>query len=203
MRTCNPLLSRRVRATARLASGVALALVSASAAAQTPPAAGAPPVTPPPAAAAGEEPRKLYAYMDWQTLASGTGPGVVCYVTHLPTAVQSANRRDGRPMIVVAHRPAKGAFDVVTYFAGYRLKAASDVELDFGVVKYRLFADDERDAAWAGAPDLDARIVETLKAGMTVAARGVDEQGGEIVDTFSLQGFTAAHNRAGQECKAR
>lgn len=175
-----------------IGASLALALLAAPAAAQTPPAAPT-----------GDGPRKLEAYVEWQALASGSGAEIVCYVTPLPAAVQSANRREGRPMIVVTHRPAKGAFHVVSYFAGYRLKAASDVELDFGVVKFRLFSDDERDAAWAGAADLDIRIVETLKAAMTVTARGVDEQGREMVDTFSLQGFTAAHIRAGQECKVR
>lgn len=164
---------------------------------QTPPGAGTPP------AAGDDQPRKLEDYGDWRALVAGDGDARACYVTQKVLPDPTDGRAKERPLLYVTHRPAKNTFNVVAYFAGYTVKPDSDVELDFGFTRFRLFAQEGSNGAWSPTPEIDGRIVEAMKAGNTVTARGIDETGREVADSFSLQGFTAALFRATLECRAR
>lgn len=157
----------------------------------------------PPAGDPADLPRKLDDFGDWRALASGSGGALTCYVTQKVLPAPADGRARDRPLLYVTHRPAKNALNVVAYFAGYAVRPDSDVELDFGFAKFRLFAQEGTNGAWSGNADVDGRIVEAMKAGATVTARGIDEGGREVADTFSLQGFTAALLRATQECRGR
>lgn len=180
-----------------LALGVAAAGIVASALAwgQTPPAAA--PVEPP------DQPRKLDDFGDWRALAAGGDEDRTCYVTQKAIPTPPEGRAKDRPLLYVTHRPAKNALYVVAYFAGYTVKPDSDIELDFGFTKFRLFAQDGSNGAWSPSPEVDGRIVDSMRAGQVVTVRGLDEAGREVTDTFSLQGFTAALWRASQECRVR
>jgi invasion protein IalB len=186
----------------RTSPGLAALLIAAAAAmplavrGQTPPAAGTP-------AAGDDQPRKLDDFGDWRALVAGNGDARACYVTQkvLPAPVEG--RAKERPLLYVTHRPGKNTLNVVAYFAGYAVKPDSDVELDFGFTKFRLFGQEGTNGAWSPNPEVDGRIVEAMKAGTSVTARGTDDTGREVADTFSLQGFTAALLRATQECRPR
>jgi invasion protein IalB len=148
-------------------------------------------------------PRKLEDYGDWRALATGSGDDRACYVTQKAVPAPPEGRAKDRPLLYVTHRPGRNALNVVAYFAGYTVKPDSDVELDFGFSKFRLFTQDGSNGAWSPNPDVDGRIVEAMRAGAVVTVRGIDESGREVADAFSLQGFTAAMWRATQECTAR
>ncbi|TXL81963.1 hypothetical protein FHP25_02530 [Vineibacter terrae] len=159
-----------------------------------------------PAAAPAESPdlpRKLEDYGDWRALAAGGDDDRTCYVTQKVIPAPPEGRAKDRPLLYVTHRPGKNALNVVSYFAGYAVKPDSDVELDFGFAKFRLFAQEGSNGAWSPNPEVDGRIVESMRAGATVTVRGIDEAGRDMADTFSLQGFTAAFWRATQECRIR
>jgi hypothetical protein len=173
--------------------------LSFPAAGQAPPAAGTPPA---PDDASGL-PRKLGEDGDWRAMAAGAGDDRSCYVTPRVIPPPPEGRAKDRPLLYVTHRPAKNAFNVVAYFAGYDVKPDSDIELDFGFAKFRLFTQEASNGAWSPSPDVDGRIVEAMKAGLTVTVRGMDKAGQDVADTFSLQGFTAALLRATQECRGR
>ena len=180
----------------------AVVVVPPAAWGQTPPATGTPP--PPAAGDPSDQPRKLEEYGDWRALAAGNGDARVCYVTQKVLPAPAEGRAKERPLLYVTHRPARNALNVVAYFAGYAVKPDSDVELDFGGgTKFRLFAQEGSNGAWSPNAEIDGRIVEAMKAGLSVTARGTDESGREVADTFSLQGFTAALLRAAQECRVR
>jgi invasion protein IalB len=164
---------------------------------QTPPGAGTPP------AAGDDQPRKLEDYGDWRALVAGSGDARACYITQKVLPTPAEGRAKERPLLYVTHRPARNAFNVVAYFAGYALKPDSDVELDFGFAKFRLFTQEGSNGAWSGSAEIDGRIVEAMKAGNTVTARGIDESGREVTDTFSLTGVTAAMFRITMECRPR
>jgi invasion protein IalB len=186
----------RTTCLAALPAAVLLMLVPA-ARGQTPPGAGSPP------AAGDDQPRKLEDYGDWRALVAGNGDARACYMTQKVLPVPAEGRAKERPLLYVTHRPAKNAFNVVAYFAGYAVKPDSDVELDFGFAKFRLFTQEGSNGAWSGSPEIDGRIVEAMRAGNTVTARGTEESGREVADTFSLQGVTAALFRITQECRPR
>ena len=186
---------RRSRPAVLVAAALLVTLPTATA--QTPPGAGTPP------AAGDDQPRKLEDYGDWRALVAGNGDARACYMTQKVLPAPAEGRAKERPLLYVTHRPAKNTFNVVAYFAGYAVKPDSDVELDFGFAKFRLFAQQGSNGAWSGSAEIDGRIVEAMKAGNTVTARGTDETGREVTDTFSLTGVTAALFRITQECRPR
>jgi hypothetical protein len=150
-----------------------------------------------------DQPRKLVEYGEWRALAMGAGEGQTCYVTprQIPPPVEG--RASDRPLLYVTYRPGKNALNVVSYFAGYDIRPGSDVEFDFGTAKFRLFTQEGSNGAWSPSPELDARIVDAMKARMSLTVRGTDRDGKEVTDTFSLQGFTAVLYRATHECGIR
>jgi hypothetical protein len=162
------------------------------------PSAGSPQAAP---ADATDQPRKLAEYGDWRALAIGSGDSRACYVAPGTVPPPPEGRARDRPLLYVTYRPPRNALNVVAYFAGYRFRPDSEVELDFGFAKFRLFTNQETGGAWSGSADMDGRIVEAMKAGSSVTARGIDEAGNEVSDTFSLMGFTLALWRAANECR--
>lgn len=158
---------------------------------------------PTPASETADQPRTLEDYVDWRALAIGAGNDRACYVTQKTVPTPPEGRAGDRPLLYVTHRPGSNAFGVVSYFAGYAVKPDSEIELDFGNARYRLFTQQGTNGAWSGGADVDGRIVEAMKLGASVTARGLDAAGAEVLDTFSLMGFTAALARITQECRGR
>ncbi|HJQ55816.1 MAG TPA: hypothetical protein VJ890_02845 [Vineibacter sp.] len=148
-------------------------------------------------------PRRLEEFGEWRALAAGSGEDRSCYVTPKAVPPAPAGRAKDRPLLYVTHRPGAGAYYVVSYFAGYAVKPGSEIELDFGVARFRLFTQDGSNAAWAPSAEMDLRIVDALKAGWSVTARGVDATGAEVSETIPLGGFSFALWRASQECQVR
>jgi hypothetical protein len=143
------------------------------------------------------------ALFNWRALAAGPPDNPVCYITHQPAAVLQAGQRAGpRPMLMVAWRPAKASANVVTVFAAYRFKPGSEAILEFSPqLSFKLFT--HRDTAWATSGEDDAAIVEAMRQGQFVVARGTNEAGAPVADTYSLIGFTAAAASAIQTCPPR
>jgi invasion protein IalB len=150
-----------------------------------------------------DQPRKLVEYGEWRAFVMGTGEERACYVTPREVPAQADGRAKDRPLLYVTYRPGKNALNVVSYFAGYDIRPGSDIEFDFGGAKFRLFTQEGSNGAWSPSPELDARIVDAMKARMSLTVRGVDRDGREVTDTFSLQGFTAVLYRATNECGIR
>jgi invasion protein IalB len=200
---------RRSGAAAVLSAAVLLAgALPPAARGQSPaPAAGAPA---PSGDAASDQPRKLADDTDWQALAIGAGEDRTCYAAlKVPPAADGREgdaaeaRNRGRPQLFVTHRPGRNMLNVVSYFASYAVRPDGDIDLDFGTARFRLFTQAGIDGAWSGSADLDLRIVDAMKAGSSVTARGTDAAGNEMAETFSLMGFTAALQRITRECPPR
>jgi hypothetical protein len=191
-------MTRRGKYPALVASAVAAAMAAVvSGHAQAPPAA---PAT---GADSGDPPRSVGDNGDWRVMVAGVGEARSCYVTPKAMPTPRAGHAKDRPLLYVTHRPGKGALYVVAYFAGYDVKPGSDVELDFGTGRFRLFTQAGSNGAWSPSPEVDLRIIDAMKGAWSVTVRGQDASGIEVVDTFSLAGFSFALWRASQECQVR
>lgn len=156
---------------------------------------------PPAGAEAQQRPQKLGDFQDW-TAATHTESGQkVCY------AFTRANRSEGVPnrsaknvMLVVTHRPQ--GRDQVALQSGYAYPRNADggdpvqvavggTNLGFYTAGSSAFARDNRAALGA------------LRNGKEAVARGPLPNGrGQATDTFSLSGFSAAHEAISRECPA-
>lgn len=81
---------------------------------------------------------------------------------------------------------------------GYRFKAGSDATAQIGSSTFRLFTN--RDRALVKSLNEQAKMVHAMRDTDSVVIKGVSAKGTQSIDTFTLQGFGDAIDRAYQEC---
>lgn len=99
--------------------------------------------------------------------------------------------------LFVTFRPATGVAGEVSFTGGYPFRENSTVTVEIGDDSYTLFVIE--DWAWP-APEEDASLVESLKAGVDAVVTGISSRGTTTRDTFSLIGITAALDQAASRC---
>lgn len=147
---------------------------------------------------------RVSAQKDWSVFRAGEGEQKVCWIASKPTQStalrggQTVQVRRGDIFLMVAFRPADGAANEVSFLAGYPFKKGSTVEASVGSDKFEMFTVGEN--AWLSSGDKDKAIVDAFKRGANAKFVGTSSRGTKTVDTFSLQGFTAAVDEATKLC---
>ena len=59
------------------------------------------------------------------------------------------------------------------------------------------------DTAWNRHTTEDTKMVKAMRAGATMAARGISRRGTKTKDTFSLKGFSKAYIAMNRACGIR
>lgn len=140
----------------------------------------------------------LGTFRDWHAFQFTENGNKVCYMASKPTRHEENNRPRGDIFLLVTHRPAEGTRDVINVVAGYTYAAGSEARAQIGDETFSLFTN--ADKAWARDPATDQSLVTAMRAGSTMTVRGESDRGTQTVDTYSLLGFTAAHNAIGEAC---
>lgn len=128
-----------------------------------------------------------------------------CFAVSAPK--EQVNTRDGEPvqvqrgetLLFVFYRPSEGVNGQVTFTGGYPFAANSTVTLTIGGTDFTLFTEGEW--AWPATPEDDAAIVAAMKRGADAVVTGASGRGTQTRDTFSLLGFSASVEEAGQRCE--
>lgn len=148
--------------------------------------------------AAVAQPKVIGTFDAWSAFSHGTGRSKACYIHAAPQKSEGDYTRRGDTYIQVTHRPAEKSVNVVGITAGYVYKSGSEAEVEIDGNKHMLFTN--ADGAWARDAKTDAALVAAMRTGNTLVVRGSSARGTLTVDTYSLRGFTAAHNAIGKEC---
>jgi len=122
----------------------------------------------------------------------------VCYVASKPIKSEGNYKTRGEVLMLVTHRPAENANDVVSVVAGYSYQTDSDATVQVGPRKFNFFTFGER--AWARDAQTDKAVVQVMIKGNSMSVRGNSSRGTPTVDTYSLQGFGAAYKAIGDSC---
>jgi hypothetical protein len=122
----------------------------------------------------------------------------VCYLASQPTDSKGGPPKRADVFLMVTHRPAAKAVDVVSFGAGYELKPGSEAEAAVGGQIYKLFT--KADRAWAADEKTDKALVQALIKGATLVVKATPGQGPASTDSFSLAGFGKAHHAINQAC---
>ena len=153
-------------------------------------------------AVAQESTNRVAANTDWSVFVEENPKE--CWSVSKPKS--TVNTRDGEVannvtrgeiLLFVSFRP--GATGEVAFTGGYPFAEDSTVSVKVGGSEFQLFVDGEW--AWTRSPEDDAAIIAAMKAGADAVVTGVSSRGTKTEDTFSLLGFTAAVDDAGQRCK--
>ncbi len=122
----------------------------------------------------------------------------VCYQVSEPKKSEGDYTRRGRTYVMVTHRPANGNTNVVSVIAGYTYKKDSDVSVNIGGHTFTLFT--HEDSAWAADSEADRSLVRAMKRGVDMVVKGRSTHDTLTTDTYSLMGFTAAHEAINKAC---
>ncbi len=146
------------------------------------------------------DPRLLGTFKDWNAFAFEEGGRKVCYISSQPKKKEPKAARRGDVYVLVTHRPAEKALDVVSFIAGYPFKKDSEMEVDVGGKPFKLFTDGE--TAWARDADTDKAVAAALREtkGKPMVVKGVSARGTKTTDSYSLDGLTQAYDAINQAC---
>ncbi len=153
-------------------------------------------------ATAQESSNRVNTITDWNVFVEDK-PSKECWGVSKPK--ETVNSRDGKPVSVrrgdillfVTFRPGKSP--EISFTGGYPFANGSTVNVSVDGKDYEMFTDGEW--AWPGSAADDAALMGALKAGTTAILSARSGKGTNTRDTFSLRGFTAAMEDAGNRCK--
>jgi len=137
---------------------------------------------------------------DWIAYTYQENGQPVCYMTSAPTKSEGDYTRRGDVQMLITHRPGREAFDVISIVAGYEYMRDGEVTVSVGGVNFELFTNGDR--AWARDSEADQEMTQAMIKGYTATVSGRSARGTLTTDTFSLVGFTAAHDAIDSACNA-
>lgn len=141
----------------------------------------------------------LGKFDDWEAHRTGAGKDAACFAATLPSKSEGKAAKRGEATLMISHFPGHKAFARIQVKAGVALKKGSKVELEIGSRSFALYADGE--SGFADDAKAHAEIVAALKAGKTATATLIPAAGARLVDTYSLDGVTAALAEIDKACR--
>lgn len=153
-----------------------------------------------PASAQDNEIKRLGSYRDWSAYATQQNGGQVCYMVSEPKKEEGNYDRRGEVYAMVTHRPNEGTFDTVSFIIGYPFDEDKPVTVNIDGNKFTLFP--HNDTAWAPDKQTDKALVQSMIKGRQMIVKGTSSRGTLTTDTYSLLGFTNAHQTIDKACNA-
>lgn len=144
------------------------------------------------------EPRLVESYGDWDAYVFDENGSKVCYMASKPQ--KSAGDYSHREEVhaLVTHRRGENTKDVFSYIAGYSYKPGSDARVEVDAQKFPLFTQDNM--AWTPGAESDEKLALAIRSGSSMIVHGMSARGTATIDTFSLKGSAAAHDRISKDC---
>lgn len=140
----------------------------------------------------------LAKHGDWETYAIAEKSGKVCYMASVPKKSQGAAKGRAATFVSITHRTADKSADVISVTGGYVFKKDSEVEIEAGGHKFKLFT--SGDSAWARDAAADKTVLLAMTKAKEVIVRATPAKGDPTADTYSLNGFVAARAEIGKAC---
>lgn len=138
-------------------------------------------------------------FESWNVFTTKDGGKAVCYMASQPAESKGGPAKRGDAMVVISHYPADKAFDEVAVHSGFAIKEGQDSDVLIGGTTFKLFYKDG--ASWNRDASGDRAMVQSMKSGTAMIVKAIPSSGGKLAeDTYSLKGFTAAHDALDKAC---
>ena len=144
------------------------------------------------------EPRTLGTFTDWLAYSWVENDNKVCYMLSRPLKSTPQGAKRGDIYVMVAFRPSSKSKEEVSHVSGYPYKDKSTVEALIGGQKFLLATNGE--VAWVPEGGSDEKLIGAMRGGSKMIIKGTSSRGTLTVDTYSLQGFTAAYKQIRKSC---
>ena len=145
--------------------------------------------------------KAVATFKDWSAHVISGKSGKICYLHGVPNKSAGKYTTRGDTYLQVTHRTKPQSVNEVSVTAGYPYKKDGVVTVVVDGKKFELFTD--QDTAWSRDAVGDKTLVAALRAGTTMVVTGSSARGTLTTDTYSLSGFSAAHNAIGKACNIK
>ncbi|GLQ07948.1 invasion associated locus B family protein [Sneathiella chinensis] len=144
------------------------------------------------------DPRSIGIFKDWQAYTWLENGEKVCYMLSRPTKSLPKNANRGDIYLMITHRPKSKSKEEISHVTGYPYKDQSTVKFTVGNQNFILATDE--DVAWVPDGESDAKLINAFRNGSKLTVTGTSSRGTVTTDSYSLQGFTAAHKQIRKSC---
>ncbi len=146
------------------------------------------------------QPEKLGQFDYWVAYKIPSASQPVCYMSlsATPPVPKGSKLKRGAVTLMITHRPAEGALDVVSYAAGAKFAPSSEVSVKAGDKTFSLFTQD--DTAWARDAATDRALAAAIRSSANITITGTASSGGSFADTISMKGSSKAYQTMTQAC---
>ena len=151
------------------------------------------------AALAQGAPKLVAQFGDWGVYMDTSGQGKICYALSQPKARVPEGLNRDPAYFFISTRTAENVKNEVSVIVGFPMKEGSDSTLAIGPANFTLYT--RETGAWVRNVAEEARLVDTLRKGKDVVVKSTSRRGNVTTDTYSLNGVSAAIDRAAQECR--
>lgn len=136
----------------------------------------------------------------WNVYSLNKNGEKICYLASFPTKKTGNYKSRGKPYALVTYR--KNKKPEVSFSSGYPYKDNSNVRVSIDQKNiYQFFTTSETPkVSWAKDSPTDIKVIENMKSGHNLKAKGTSQLGTFSEDVFSLSGFTKAYKKAKSMC---
>lgn len=139
----------------------------------------------------------LANFGDWGAYASQQGRSKICYALAKPKEQQPKDKRSPA-YLFVSFRPSENVRNEVAVVMGLATRDGGAAEAVIGKSTYALVTKDQN--AWIKNPAEENQVVATMSKGQTLVVKAASKSGTKVTDSYSLNGFGPALDRARKEC---
>lgn len=121
-----------------------------------------------------------------------------CFIQSNPvkTDIPEGKSRGAHGILVVKMHKNPNLF--VQISSGFNFKSSSSIDVTIDQISYNFVADE--DTAWATNDEVDKKTIYAMKKGLKLTTIAVSSKGTKVIDTYTLEGFTAAFNKLSNDC---
>jgi hypothetical protein len=145
--------------------------------------------------------KSLGTFKVWNAMSFADDDKTVCMMWSQPEKAEGDYKKRGEIFVFITHRPEDKEMNKVSFETGYTFKESSVVRVTVDGRAYKLYTDGS--TAWSYDAKNDLRMVKSMRAGRTMIMEGTSGRGTKTRDTYSLSGFSAAHNAINKACKPK
>ena len=145
--------------------------------------------------------KDLGSFKSWNALSYTESGALACMMFSEPEKSAGKYTQRGDIYAFVTHRPASKSLNQVSFEAGYTFQKSSAVNVTIDQERYNLIT--LGSTAWSDESDVNNRIVQAMRADKMMIVRGTSSRGTETTDSYSLHGFSAAHQTINRACKVQ
>ncbi|HUR43087.1 MAG TPA: invasion associated locus B family protein [Aestuariivirga sp.] len=145
------------------------------------------------------DPMLLGEFGNWAAYTYKAADTKVCYISSRPKASEPKSAKRDPAYFLVTNMPGRKVRGEIMTIIGYAFKKDSTVELRIDDAAFELFSN--ADGAWADTTATEKKIVDAMKNGTSLSLKGTSWRGTDTLDTYSLEGVSAALAKIDEACK--